>query len=159
MQPAPLEFIPQANVTVNTVAAAKYGLTPGDVRREAAIMMASEPMSEIAHNDQLLIVAAWTTSATRNSVTALERLPIDTPSGGRVALGKVATVSIVPTPSQIIRVNGTRMQEVDANISGTDLGSASGQVQALLKRFKLPAGLHRLPPRGIRRAGVGAAAL
>jgi CzcA family heavy metal efflux pump len=140
VQPAPLEFIPQANVTVNTVAAAKYGLTPGDVRRDAAIMMASEPMSEIAHNDQLLVVAAWTTSATRNSVTALEQLPIDTRSGGRVALGKVATVSIVPTPSQIIRVNGTRMQEVDANISGTDLGSASGQVQALLKRFKLPAG-------------------
>ncbi len=140
VQPAPLEFIPQANVTVNTVAAAKYGLTPGDVRREAAIMMASEPMSEIAVNDQLLIVAAWTTPATRNSVTALEQLPIDTPNGGRVALGKVATVSIVPTPSQIIRVNGTRMQEVDANISGTDLGSASGRVQALLKGLRLPAG-------------------
>ena len=140
VQPAPLEFIPQANVTVNTVAAARYGLTPGDVRREAAIMMASEPMSEIAYNDQLLIVAAWTTPAARNSVTALERLPIDTPNGGRVALGEVATVSIVPTPSQIIRVNGTRMQEVDANISGTDLGSASGQVQALLKGFRLPAG-------------------
>ncbi len=140
VQPAPLEFIPQASVTVSTVAAAKYGLTPGDVRREAAIMMASEPMSEIADNDQLLIVAAWTTPAARNSVTALEQLPIDTPNGGRVALGKVATVSIVPTPSQIIRVNGTRMQEVDANISGTDLGSASGQVQALLKGLRLPAG-------------------
>ena len=140
VQPAPLEFIPQADVTVSPVAAAKYGLTPGDVRRAAAIMMASEPMSEIADNDQLLIVAAWTTPATRNSVTALEQLPIDTPNGGHVALGKVATVSIVPTPSQIIRVNGTRMQEVDADISGTDLGSASGHVQALLKGFRLPAG-------------------
>ncbi len=140
VQPAPLEFIPQANVTVNTIAAARYGLTPGDVRREAAIMMASEPMSEIATNDQLLIVAAWTTPATRNSVTALEQLPIDTRSGGRVALGKVATVSIVPTPSQIVRVNGTRMQEVDADISGTDLGSAAGEVQSLLRSLKLPAG-------------------
>ena len=140
VQPAPLEFIPQANVTVNTIAAARYGLTPGDVRREAAIMMASEPMSEIATNDQLLIVAAWTTPATRNSVTALEQLPIDTANGGRVALGKVATVSIVPTPSQIVRVNGTRMQEVDADISGTDLGSAAGEVQSLLRSLKLPAG-------------------
>jgi CzcA family heavy metal efflux pump len=140
VQPAPLEFIPQADVTVKTATAAKYGLTPGDVRREAAIMMASEPMSEIAYNDEMLIVAAWTTPATRNSVTALEQLPIDTPSGGHVALGKVATVAIVPTPSQIIRVNGTRMQEVDADISGTDLGTAAGEVQALLKTFKPPAG-------------------
>ena len=140
VQPAPLEFIPQANVTVNTATAAKYGLSPGNVRRQAAIMMASEPMSEIAYHDEMVIVAAWTTPATRNSVTALEQLPIDTPSGGHVALGKVATVSIVPTPSQIIRVNGTRMQEVDANISGTDLGTAAGEVQSLLKTFKLPAG-------------------
>jgi Cu/Ag efflux pump CusA len=140
VQPAPLEFIPQANVTVNAAVASRYGLTPGDVRREAAIMMASEPMSEIAYNDELLLVAAWTTPSTRNSVTALEELPIDTPNGGHVALGKVATVSIVPTPSQIIRDDGVRMQEVDANISGTDLGSAAGEVQALLKTFKLPAG-------------------
>jgi CzcA family heavy metal efflux pump len=140
VQPAPLEFIPQANVTVNTATAAKYGLSPGDVRREAAIMMASEPMSELAYNDQLIVVAAWTTAASRNSVTALEQLPIDTPNGGHVALGKVAAVAIAPTPSQIIRVNGTRMQEVDANISGTDLGAAADEVQALLKTFKLPAG-------------------
>jgi CzcA family heavy metal efflux pump len=140
VQPAPLEFIPQADVTVNTAAASRYGLTPGDVRRAAAIMMASEPMSEIAYHDQMVIVAAWTTPATRDSVTALERLPIDTPGGGHVALGQVAAVAIVPTPSQIIRDQGTRMQEVDANISGTDLGTAAGEVQALLKTFKLPAG-------------------
>src|SRR5580693_7947701 len=140
VQPAPLEFIPQANVTVNTATAAKYGLSPGNVRRQAAIMMASEPMSEIAYHDEMVIVAAWTTPATRNSVTALEQLPIDTPNGGHVALGTVAAVSIVPTPSQIIRDNGIRMQEVDANISGTDLGTAAGEVQSLLKTFKLPAG-------------------
>ncbi|HEY1665585.1 MAG TPA: efflux RND transporter permease subunit [Trebonia sp.] len=140
VQPAPLEFIPQANVTVNTAAASRYGLTAGDVRREAAIMMASEPVSASPYNDEMLTVAAWTTPSTRDSVTALEDLPIDTPSGGQVALGKVATVAIVPTPSQIIRVNGTRMQEVDADISGTDLGTAAGEVQALLKTFKLPAG-------------------
>lgn len=140
VQPAPLEFIPQADVTVNTAAASRYGLSPGDVRREAAIMMASEPMSELAYNDQLIVVAAWTTAAARSSVNALEQLPIDTPNGGRVALGKVATVAIVPTPSQIIRVNGARMQEVDADISGTDLGTASGEVRSLLKTLKLPAG-------------------
>ena len=140
VQPAPLEFIPQANVTVNTAAASKYGLTPGDVRREAAIMMASEPMSELAYNDELVVVSAWTTPSSRDSVTALEDLPIDTASGGQVALGKVARVSIVPTPSQIVRDQGNRMQEVDADISGTDLGTAAGEVQSLLKTFKVPAG-------------------
>jgi len=140
VQPAPLEFIPQADVTVKLAAARQYGLTPGDVRREAAIMMASEPMSEIATGGKLYVVAAWTTPATRNSLTSLEQLPIDTPSGGRVALGTVADISMVPSPSQIIRVNGVRMQEVDADVSGRDLGSAAGAVRAAIATLKLPPG-------------------
>src|SRR5450756_1415927 len=140
VQPAALEFIPQATVTVKIAAAARYGLTPGDVRREAAIMMASEPMSEIATGGKLYIVAAWTTAATRTNVTNLRQLPIDTPSGGHVALGTVASIAMQPSPSQIIRDNGERMQEVDADVTGRDLGSAAGAVRAALATIKLPAG-------------------
>jgi CzcA family heavy metal efflux pump len=140
VQPAALEFIPQATVTVKLAAASRYGLTPGDVRREAAILMASEPMSEIATGGKLYIVAAWTTAATRNSLTNLQRLPIDTPSGGHVALGAVASIAMEPSPSQIIRDNGERMQEVDADVTGRDLGSAAGAVRAALATIKLPPG-------------------
>jgi CzcA family heavy metal efflux pump len=140
VQPAPLEFIPQANVTVRIAAARQYGLTPGDVRREAAVMMASEPMSEIATGGKLYVVAAWTTAATRNSLTSLEQLPINTPNGGHVPLGAVASIAMVPSPSQIIRDNGERMQEVDADVAGRDLGSAAGAVQAALATLKLPSG-------------------
>jgi len=140
VQPAPLEFIPQANVTVNLDAARQYGLTPGDVRRAAAIMMASEPMSEISAGGKLYTVSAWTTPATRQSLTDLRQLPIDTPSGGHVALGTVATVQMGPSPSQIIRDNGVRMTEVDANVSGRSLGPVAADVRALLARTKLPPG-------------------
>jgi Cu/Ag efflux pump CusA len=142
VQPAPLEFIPQANVTVNLDAARQYGLTPGDVRRAAAIMMASEPMSEISAGGKLYTVSAWTTPATRQSLTDLRQLPIDTPSGGHVALGTVATIQMGPSPSQIIRDNGVRMTEVDANVSGRSLGAVAADVSALLARTKLPPGYH-----------------
>jgi len=140
VQPAPLECIPQANVTVRIAAARQYGLTPGDVRRGAAIMMAGEPMSVIAAGGKLYVVAAWTTAATRNSLTSLEQLPVNTPDGGHVSLGTVASIAMVPSPSQIIRDNGERMQEVDADVEGRDLGSAAGAVQAALATLKLPAG-------------------
>ena len=158
VQPAPLEFIPQANVTVNTATAAKYGLSPGDVRRQAAIMMASEPMSEIAYNDEMVIVAAWTTPATRNSVTALEQLPIDTPSGGHVALGKVAAV-----------VHRADAQPDHPGERRPDAGSGRQHLRhrpwqrrrrgaVTAEDLQAPGRLHRLPPGGIRRAGVRAAA-
>ena len=44
----------------------------------------------------------------------------------------VADIAMVPSPGQIIRHSGERMQEVDADVSGRDLGSAAGAVRAVL---------------------------
>lgn len=140
VQPAPLEFIPQANVTVNVNAAAKAGLTPGDVKREAGIMMASEAVAQISSGGALTNVSAWTVPAARSSLSDLEKLPIDTPDGKHVALGSVARVALAPSPSQIIRENGARMTEVDANVSGRDLGAVAADVNKLIASTKLPAG-------------------
>jgi len=141
VQPAPLEFIPEADVTVNVAAAARYGLSPGDVRRDAAVLMASEPVSTISTPNELTVVAVWSTPATRNSLRDLEQLPIDTATGGHVPLGQVATIALAPTPSQIIRENSVRMTEVDANVAaGHSLSSVAGEVKALIAAEKVPAG-------------------
>jgi CzcA family heavy metal efflux pump len=140
VQPAPLEFVPEADVQVNVAAAQKYGLTPGAVRRFAAIMMASEPVSTITSHGQIINVAAYSTPATRNSLTALMRLPVDTPSGGHVPLGQLASITVAPTPSQITRENGQRLTEVDANVSGRDLGAIAADVRAMMAAEQLPAG-------------------
>jgi CzcA family heavy metal efflux pump len=142
VQPAPLEFIPEAEVQVKLDAARRYGLTPGDVRRAAAVMMASEPVSEISTGGKLYTVAAWSTPGTRQNLASLRQLPIDTPSGGHVALGTIAAIQVAPSPSQITRENGARMTEVDANVSGRDLGSVAAAVRAVLARTKLPPGYH-----------------
>jgi CzcA family heavy metal efflux pump len=143
VQPAPLEFVPEADVTVNVAAAAKYGLSPGDVRRDAAVLMASEPASTISSPNTLTVVAVWSTPATRNSLQDLEKLPIDTASGGHVPLGKVATIAIEPTPSVIVRDNSVRMTEVDADIApGGSISAVAGEVKALIAKDEktLPAG-------------------
>ncbi len=141
VQPAPMELIPEADVTVNVAAAAKYGLSPGDVRRDAAVLMASEPVATISTPNQLTVVAVWSTPATRNSLQDLEKLPIDTAAGGHVPLGKVASITLAPTPSQIIRNNSVRMTEVDADVAaGHSLSSVSGEINALMASEKLPSG-------------------
>ena len=58
VHPAALEFIPQIDVQVNLAAARRYGLTPGVIRRAAAITMASEPMSEISSGGVLTLATA-----------------------------------------------------------------------------------------------------
>jgi CzcA family heavy metal efflux pump len=140
LHPVPLQFIPQINVQVKLAAAQHYGLTPGVVRRAAAIMMASEPMAEIATGGSLYPVAVWSTPATRQNLASLRQLPIDTPSGGQVPLDKVASIRVQPSPSQILRENGSRYSEVDANVSGQNLGAVASAVQNAVTKIKMPPG-------------------
>jgi CzcA family heavy metal efflux pump len=140
VQPAPLEFIPEARVTVKLGAAKRYGLSPGTVRRAAAILMASEPVAEIPADGRVFTVSVWSTRQTHTNLSELKKLQIDTPGGGHVALGTVASVAIRPSPSSVFRENGSRNTEVDADVSGRDLGSITAAVHAALAKISLPRG-------------------
>jgi Cu/Ag efflux pump CusA len=70
----------------------------------------------------------------------LYQLPLDTPNGGHVPLGAVASIVVSPAPSVIYRENGTPNDEVDANINGRSLGSTVDAVHAALAKIKLPRG-------------------
>jgi CzcA family heavy metal efflux pump len=140
VHPIALEFIPQIDVQVNLAAAQRYGLTPGVIRRAAAIMMASEPMSEISSGGALTVVAAWSTPGTRQDLSSLRQLELDTPSGGHVELGQVASITVQSSASQVLRENGQRYTEVDADVSGRSLSSVTSAVKMALAGFRFPSG-------------------
>src|SRR5690348_13601028 len=83
--------VPQVNVTVNLAKAERYGLKPGDVRRDAATLVAGEEVGDIFRAGKDYDVVVWSPNSVRHSFTDVENLPIDTPSAGRVRLGSVAT--------------------------------------------------------------------
>ena len=65
----------------------------------------------------------WSTPETRQNLTDIENLLIDTPSGEYVHLADVADLRIVPTPNDIHHEELSR-SIVGANVDGRDLGSA-----------------------------------
>ncbi len=75
--------VPQVEVEVDLAKAERYGLKPGDVRRAAATFMAGEEVGDIFRDGKAYDVQVWSTPETRNSLTAIRRLPLDTPDGGR----------------------------------------------------------------------------
>jgi Cu/Ag efflux pump CusA len=86
------------------------------------------------------LVAAWSVPAIRQNLASLRELPIDTPSGGHVRLGQVASITVQPSASQVLRENGQRYTEVDANLSGRSLSAVTDAVKAALAQFRFPAG-------------------
>src|SRR4029078_3390961 len=94
-----------------------------DVRRAAATLVAGEEVGDVFRDGRAYDVQVWSTPATRSSVTSIEDLPIDTPSGARVRLADVADVSLQATPNQIDRTNGSRRVAVGCfPAQGEDLG-------------------------------------
>ncbi len=143
LHPQSQGFIPQLQETVNAAAAARYGLTPGDVRRQAAIIFGSQELGELWYGGIAVGVSGWSVPSVRRNLSDVQRLLIDTPDGGHVPLGKVASLVVDSTPSDITRVNGSNKIDVEANVSGSgNLSSATSAVQSRVARIKLPAGYH-----------------
>ena len=106
--------VPQMNVTVNLAKAERYGLKPGDVRRDAATLVAGEEVGDIFRAGKAYDVVVWSPDSVRHSFTDVENLPIDLPSGGHIRLGEVATVALQPNPNAIDRQGDSRYLDVGA---------------------------------------------
>ena len=134
--------VAQVNVEVDLAAAQQYGLKPGDVRRAAAFLVQGEEIGDIFVNGKTYDVNVWSTPETRDSLTDIRELLIDTPDGGHVRLADVATVSIVPAPNVIEREGQSRKIDVSANVKGRDLGSVAQDVERAIQGLEFPLGYH-----------------
>jgi CzcA family heavy metal efflux pump len=136
------EGVPQVEVKVNLAAAARYGVKPGDVRRASATLMESEEVGDIFHGGRAYDVHVWSTPETRNSVSSIRSLPIDTPADGQVPLGNLADVRIRPTPNVVHHEHLSRSIDIAAGVAGRDLGSVARDVESRLADVRFPTGYH-----------------
>jgi CzcA family heavy metal efflux pump len=135
--------VPQIDVRVKLDVARRYGVKPGDVRRAAGTLVAGEEVGDMFQRGVSTNVMVWSQPTTRNSLTAIRNLPIDTPAHGQVPLATLADVAIHPTPNVIQRENASRRIDVGADLPKTrDLGAVTHDIQKRLDRMKLPLGYH-----------------
>jgi Cu/Ag efflux pump CusA len=134
--------VPYIRVTPDIAKATRYGLKPGDIRRQAAVIVASEEVSDLHVDGKVYDVMAWSVPQARNNVQSIRDLPLDTPGGGHVRLADVADVRIAPTPNQISREDNSRRIDVGMNVRGRPLGDVVDEVQDRLKAINFPHEYH-----------------
>ena len=134
--------VPEIEVRAKLAAAERYGLKPGDIRRAAAVLVSSEEVGDIFQGARAYDVHVWSTPGTRNSLSDIRNLPIDTPRGGQVRLGDVADVRVRPTPNVVHRQDGSRRIDIAANVSDRSLSDIAGDVRDKLATLTFPAGYH-----------------
>ncbi len=133
---------PTIDINVNLDAAARYGISPGDIRREAGTLLSGLTVGNYFENQEVFDVVVWGAPAVRDSLSSVKNLVIDTANGGHVRLGQVATVSVRPQPSDIPQQAMSQYADVTATVSGDSAGPVRQAISARLAGMTFPAGYH-----------------
>lgn len=127
--------MPEIQIEVDLAKAEQFGLKPGDVRRAAATLLAGIEVGNLFEEQKVFEVVVWSKPEVRTSVDSVRNLLIDTPDGGHVRLGEVASVVIASTPNTINREAVSRRIDIGFNVAGRSLSSVMGDVEDRLKNI------------------------
>jgi cobalt-zinc-cadmium resistance protein CzcA len=133
--------VAELTVRVRRDQLARYGLNVKDVQEAVEAGASGANISEIIEGQKRYAVALRLPAGYRQDPDAMRDILLHAPDGEQVTLGQVANVSVNRAAQVINREEGQRRMVVMSNVSGRDLGSFVGEVQARIRRkVSLPPG-------------------
>ena len=133
---------PVVEVEVNLEAAQKVGIKPGDARRAAATLMQGIVVGNLFEEQKVFEVVVRGAVDVRDDLTSIRELLLDTPTGGHVQLGEIATVRMVPNEVVVMHDDTSRRIDVVADVSGRPLADVQRDIEAAIKQIQFPLEYH-----------------
>jgi CzcA family heavy metal efflux pump len=131
----PQVLVAQIDVRLRPDDLAKFGLTPGHVRRASTTLLKGQKVGEVFDGQKKFDVVVWGSKDLRADLQSVQNLPIDLQNGTQVRLKDVASVGIVSAPNEIRRENASRRLDVTCNVTGRDLGSVAREVEEKVRQI------------------------
>jgi Cu(I)/Ag(I) efflux system membrane protein CusA/SilA len=130
------------DVTVNRLAAARYGMSIADVQSVVASAIGGETIGETIEGRRRFPISVRYPRELRDSIADLKNLAFVAESGAQLTLGSVADISISDGPPMLRSENARLSGWIYVDIRGRDLASVVGDAQrAVATAVKLPAGV------------------
>ena len=129
---------PVIEIQVDLESAKNYGVKPGDVRRAASTLLSGLMVGNLFEEQKVFEVVVWGTPQVRHSVSQINDLLIDTPGGGHVRLGDVATVHMASAPNVIHRENVARCMDIVAGVKGRSADAVAADVRGRIRQMNFP---------------------
>ena len=129
-------------VKVDLDKARHYGLKPGDVRRAASTLMSGITVGALFEDQKVFDVIVVGSPDVRNNLNLMRSLLIDSGAGDQVQLGDVAEVRTVASPGVIRRQGVSRRIDIEADVTGGNVGAVSLDVARRIKAVNFPFEYH-----------------
>jgi len=125
------------DIRVDAVKAGIEGLDPDQVAQQIKAFLSGTVATQIQNIDRSIDVRVWLPPRARATISDVRDLRLLAPDGHRVALSRLAQVSLLTGQPQISRDNLKPMVAVTARIEARDLGSTVAEVNTLLQKSNL----------------------
>jgi heavy metal efflux system protein len=136
-----LTGLPQLLVKVDRGAAARVGLSPGDVIAAVRVGLVGQEYAPVWVGQRRYDLVLKLQDDRRHDVPALKALLVDGHDGSRIPLGQLASIEEGFGPGSIRREAGSRRVAVEASVSGGDLAGRAAEVRRqLAEKLELPTG-------------------
>ncbi|MNB82325.1 Swarming motility protein SwrC [compost metagenome] len=117
------------------------GLTAGQIAMKLSSSGTRPVLTEIQVDDKNYNVYIESDKETYSSIQQMEDATLTSPLGIPVRIGDVAKIEEGTSPDSITRMDGKMMVSVTAEITSSDVGSASNAVKDKVDAMKLPDGV------------------
>ncbi|MBN8456069.1 efflux RND transporter permease subunit, partial [Accumulibacter sp.] len=131
-------LIPQYKIRVDYAAAARYGVTSGELLLRLEQLLAGERVGQVLEGNRRFDLSLRLPEDARGE-RGLENLLIETPTG-RVPLSSLAAIEDGDGPNQIGRENTRRRIVISANSDGSDMSRLIAGIRAEIDRKPMPEG-------------------
>lgn len=132
-----VEGNPEVRLTYDRQKLARLGLDTNAVASTVRDRLQGARATEIHGVDRRLELRVQLTEAQRSSVADLRRLNVNPAVVPPVPLEAVATLEEAVGPSEVRRVDQRRAVVVSASVQGFDMGTATGAVEAAMRKVRL----------------------
>ncbi|MHB1094341.1 efflux RND transporter permease subunit [Thiobacillus sp.] len=132
---------PQMVVKVNRDEAARYGINADEILEVVQAGIGGKAVSTLIDGVKRFDIQVWLAPEFRNSVEAINNIPIRTQAGALIPLSRVATVELDEGYSFIRREQLQRYAVIQMDVKGRDVDSFVKEAGARIKQqVKLPPG-------------------
>jgi heavy metal efflux system protein len=132
---------PNLNVTVDRDQAARYQINVADVQDAIQTAVGGNALTQVLKGEARYDLVMRYLPQYRDTKEAIENIRLLSPSGERVSLAQLCTISVTDGASEIYREGNRRYVAIKYSVRGRDLGSTVEEaIKKVNEQVKLPTG-------------------
>ncbi len=132
---------PNLNLVIDRAKADRFGINVSDIQDAIETAVGGKAVSQVLKGEERYDLVVRYQPQYRSTIEQIENIRLLAPSGERVSLGQLCTISMKDGASEVYREGNSRYVAIKYGVRGRDLGSTVEEaIKTVEAKVKLPPG-------------------